>query len=186
MTIDSANSPTRLITGEELLRMGDIGPCELVRGRIVPMSPTGPRHGVCQAEIAYVIQRFLEENDLGVVMTGEVGVFTEWGPDTVRGADVAFMTHERFPTADEEGFLQRPPELVVEVLSKSNRPREISTKVREYLNVGVQLVWIADPKTHTIVAHRAGHDPRTYTTGDHLDGGHVLPGFSVPVSKLFR
>ena len=35
----------RLITGEELARMGDIGRCELVDGRIVRMSPTNYHHG---------------------------------------------------------------------------------------------------------------------------------------------
>ena len=35
----------KLITGEELLAMGDIGPCELIDGRIVSMTPTGSEHG---------------------------------------------------------------------------------------------------------------------------------------------
>jgi len=37
-----------LVTGEELFEMGDIGPCELIDGRIVPKSPTRLRHGQIQ------------------------------------------------------------------------------------------------------------------------------------------
>jgi hypothetical protein len=46
MQTTTAQTATTLITGEELLRMGEIGPCELIDGRIVPMSPTGGRYGL--------------------------------------------------------------------------------------------------------------------------------------------
>lgn len=67
----SAPVRQRVITGDELLAMGDIGPCELVKGRIVPMSTTGGEHGLLEAEIARHLGNFNAEHKLGWVVSGE-------------------------------------------------------------------------------------------------------------------
>lgn len=100
---------TQHLTGEELYALGDIGPCELVAGRIVPVAPTGDTHGACEAQIAYVLRAFLKEQPLGRVRTGEVGIYTRRNPDTVRGADVLFISHERYAQQQSPGFLQVAP-----------------------------------------------------------------------------
>src|SRR5204863_6840588 len=94
-------TPTKppLITGEELLAMGDVGPCELIDGRIVPMSPTGEEHGFVEATLAAALIEFVRSRKLGRVMTGEVGVFTRRSPDRVRGADVVFISSARGASA---------------------------------------------------------------------------------------
>src|SRR5215510_13640961 len=108
---------TPLITGEELFAMGDIGPCELIDGRIVPMSPTGGRHGILEFRLSSAIGIFVEQHHLGWVMTGEVGVSTRRNPDRVRGADIAFLSRERWPDGPPDRFLEDAPDLVVEIMS---------------------------------------------------------------------
>ena len=93
----------KLITGRELLEMGDIGPCELIDGRIVPMSPTGFEHANIEANLAFELKRFVRERDLGTVIVGEAGIYTRWDPDRVRAANVAFVSHELTPER-EQGF----------------------------------------------------------------------------------
>lgn len=85
-----------LITGEELAELDDPGRSELVEGKIVELSPTKMQHGRYEFEIARSLGNFAEKHNLGVVMVGEVGIYTHRNPDTIRGADVLFISHE-FP-----------------------------------------------------------------------------------------
>ncbi len=135
--MSTAPAPTRLITGEELLAMGDIGPCELIDGEIIPMSPAGGVHGWIESTLGRALGTFVEERDLGWVMGGEVGIYTRRNPDRVRGADVAFWSHERLPEGPPPGFLDVVPELVVEVISPTDRWRDIREKIEEYFAIGV-------------------------------------------------
>jgi len=47
-----------VLSGEELLNLGDVGPCELVDGRIVPSSPTGCEHGTIEGNIVYLFNSY--------------------------------------------------------------------------------------------------------------------------------
>src|SRR5262249_24724663 len=102
-----------LITAEEYRRLPDNGqPTELVRGRIVPLNMPTPRHGHICAETVYHLRRFLEDQDLGRVVSNDSGIVTERDPDTVRGADVAFYSYARVPKGPwPKGYLGVVPEL---------------------------------------------------------------------------
>ena len=92
---DSGNHDT-LITGDELARMPDHDLTELIDGRIVPLSPTNPEHGRIEANVAVALGNFARTQNLGLVMVGEVGIFTRSNPDRVRGADVVFISHAQY------------------------------------------------------------------------------------------
>ena len=174
------------ISGEELLELGDIGPCELVEGRIVMMTPAGAEHSGREFKIGLKIHNF-DQDRSGRVLVGEVGIFTRRNPDTVRGADVAFISHERYARRKrKQGYLDVAPELVVEILSPDDRPGEIKRKIEEYFACGVLLVWVADPRKKTVRVYRSPTDVVTLRAGDILTGGEVLPGFEVPVASLFE
>lgn len=175
------------VTGDELLAMGDIGPCELVEGRIVLMSPTGFTHGNYELTFGENLKRFVKQNKLGKVAVGEVGIYTQRDPDTIRAADVAFISHERLARQKrQKGFLEVAPELVVEVMSPDDRWQEVTQKLREYFGIGVKLVWVAEPATKTVYAYRSLTDIQEFTEADTLICEDVLPGFSVPVADLFE
>jgi len=175
-----------LITGDELAQMPDRGPCELVDGRIVPMSPTNPEHGRIELNVAAALQRVARAQKLGLVMTGEVGIFTKWHPDRVRGADVLFISHERYERRTKgRGFLDVAPELVVEILSPENAHIDMMQKVREYLAVGVLLVLVVDPSTRSITAHTTIGSPQRYAEGEAVPCDDVVPGFALPVATAF-
>jgi len=118
---------------------------------------------------------------------GEVGVYTQRSPDTVRGADVCFISRERYSQRGKErGFLDVAPELVVEVISPSDSKVSVDEKLGEYFAIGVRMVWVADPERKTVRAYRSLQDVRTLGGEDMLRGEDVLPGFCVPVSRLFE
>jgi len=186
MDAELVATKTEAITGEELYAMGDIGPCELVEGRIVPMTPAGVPHGIYEGNFYLALRQFVDEHDLGVVAAGEVGIYTKRNPDTVRGADVVFISHERNRQRSSSGYLDVAPDLVVEILSPNDRWTDVMDKLREYFAIGVRLVWVADPGARSVFAYRSLTDVREFTAADELVGDDVLPGFRVRVEELFR
>ena len=175
-----------LITGDELARMPDHDLSELIDGRIVPMSPTNPEHGRIEAKIATLLDRFVSVQNLGIVMTGEVGIFTRWKPDRVRGADVVFISHAQYDRRTKtRGFLDVAPELVVEILSPENAHIDIQQKVREYLAIGVRTVLVADPVSRTVMAHSLSGGVQRYTEGDAVPCDEAIPGFTLSVVGVF-
>ena len=55
----------------------------------------------------------------------------------------------------------------------------------DYLAAGTQLVWVVHPKTRTVTEYRSLDEVRVLTEHDALDGGAVVPGFSMKVRDLF-
>ncbi|HVF60062.1 MAG TPA: Uma2 family endonuclease [Thermoanaerobaculia bacterium] len=72
-----------LVTGEELYRRPDLGPCELVDGRVVPTSPTGDLHGDIEAIIAAALIAYVRETGRGKVRSGEAGIYVRRGPEAI-------------------------------------------------------------------------------------------------------
>jgi Uma2 family endonuclease len=177
-----------LMTAEEFGRRPDPGyPEELVRGRVVEMPPPDRRHGYVCGQAYYYLRLFVQEHDLGRVVTNDSGVITEHDPDTVRGADVAYYSFTRLPKGPlPTGYGPEVPELVVEVLSTSDRWRRVLEKVTEYLNAGVLVVVVLDPGPQ--VAHVFGADdpPRMLGAADELVLPGLLEGFRVRVGRFFE
>jgi Uma2 family endonuclease len=175
------------MTGEELLASGYSALCELVEGRVVPMSPTGLRHGDYESNFDVALKTFVKSRRLGKVLVGEVGLYTHRNPDTVRAADVAFISNERLARQSKAGgYLEVAPELIVEILSPDDRWSDVTQKLREYFAVDVRLVWVADPEARVIYAYRSLTDVREFNLADTIMGDDVLPEFSVPVASLFE
>jgi Uma2 family endonuclease len=82
-------------------------------------------------------------------------------------------------------MLKIAPHLAVEVLSPHNTKAEMNRKLVEYFDRGVQLVWYVDPRTRTVAVYTSPRRPKTLSESQTLDGGTVLPGFSVPVAQIF-
>jgi Uma2 family endonuclease len=176
-----------LVTIEDLERMGDLGRCELVDGRIVRMTPTGEEHGGVEAKLATAVENFVAPRKLGKVRVGEVGIITRRNPDRVRGADVLYISQERWAARGRgRGFLDVAPELVVEVLSPDDRMSDVTQKLREYFGIGVKVVWVVDPEARVVFAYRSLTDVREHAAADTLTAEDILPGFAVAVGSLFE
>jgi Uma2 family endonuclease len=176
---------TQLVTAADLLEMGDIGPCELVRGEIIPMSPVNVEHAWLENEIGRLLGNFVEKRKLGWVMVGEVGLFTETDPDTVRGADVIFISRERAGRRPRQGFLQIAPELAVEVVSPNDRWAGLHDKIEEYFAMGIDRVWVVEPKRQQIRVYSSPVSMTVVSRNEVLRGEGVLADFALPVSDLF-
>jgi Uma2 family endonuclease len=185
-TVPRTRPGAKLITGEELLAMGDIGPCELIDGRIVRMNPTGRSHAFVESNLSSALTLFVRQRKLGQVLVGEVGVFTRLDPDRVRAADIAFVSNERLSRTSSKGYLKVAPELVVEVISPTDRWQDVRQKLEEYFAIGVHRVWIVEPDNRDVLVYSASTEMRKFGEGDMLVGEGVLDGFTLPVAELFE
>lgn len=185
MSAGRSETTDRLLTGDDLLALGDIGPCELVDGRIVPMSPTGGEHGAIEARLIAALVGFVRGRKLGQVMGGEVGIYTRRSPDRVRGADVAFWSKARIPGRVTRKFVDVAPELAVEILSPDDRWNDLRQKIEEYFAIGVDRVWIVDPEGRSVEVFETATRSRRLAETELLRGQGVLEGFELPVGELF-
>lgn len=73
----------------------------------------------------------------------------------IRVPDVSFVAAGRLAgERPPEGFPDLAPDLAVEVLSPDDRSRDVLDKVGEYLQAGVRLVWVIDPKRRAAATYR--------------------------------
>ncbi|MGE0544684.1 MAG: Uma2 family endonuclease [Dehalococcoidia bacterium] len=103
---------------------------------------------------------------------------------TVRAPDVWFVRAERVPEEALDEFFPGGPDLAIEVLSPSDRFAAVVEKARDYLAAGTRLVWVIDPKGRTAAVFYPDGAARLLSEDDALEGGDVLPGFTVRVRDL--
>ena len=173
-------------TEEDLLeaesRTGYI--CELIDGTLVKKTMAS-YESILAVALAYFLQRYLDDNNIGTLM-GEGGLLKILRRQ-VRAPDVSFIRWERLPKpgAPKPAIYAAVPDLAAEILSKSNTKAEMDRKLEDYFAAGVRLVWYIDPVPRTAQAFTA---PTVWTdigSDDSLFGGEVLPGFELPLAKLF-
>ena len=174
-----------LITAEQLLQMPAVEHCELVRGELIKMSPTGLEHGRVANRISVRLGLYVEQHQLGIVTTAEAGFQIAHNPDSVRAPDVAFISAARVPKNPLAGFFDGPPDLAVEVLSPNDRAGEVLAKIQELLQAGCRMVWLVDPVTQTVTVYHERRNAQILSKQDAISGDDLLPGFSMPVAEFF-
>jgi Uma2 family endonuclease len=108
-------------------------------------------------------------------------------PGLVRIPDVSFVAWEKLPgrRLPRQPIPDLLPDLVVEVLSEGNTPREMARKLDEYFALGVRLVWLVNPTVETVEVYTSRHQSLVLDKSAILDGGVVLPGFTLPIRTFF-
>ena len=176
----------RLLTAEDLFQMPrGRRRYELVKGGLVEMTPVGPRHGRIALRLGSDLQTYVEMQELGEAMV-ETGFCLECRPDTVRAPDVSFLSNARMPPEDHEGFVPGAPDLAVEVVSLSERDVDVHVKVMDYLAHDTRLVWVVRPAQRTVTVYRPDGTAQVLRETDTLEGEDVVPGFALPLEKLFN
>jgi Uma2 family endonuclease len=128
---------------------------------------------------------YLKSHDVGKIVgaDGMMRIF----PGVVRIPDAAFISWARYPRRKRRrGEIPLVvPDLIVEVLSEGNTPKEMARKLDEYFRAGVCLVWYVNPKKRTVRVYTARDRSVLLREEDTLDGGHVLPGFALSIRDWF-
>lgn len=179
--------PQQLVTAEEFAALpGGDERYELVNGVIVEMPRPKPRHGLTAGRLSRKLALFLDQQPLGEIFI-ESGFLVGREPDIIRGPDLAFVSAHRVPSGqDLDSYFEGAPDIAIEIVSPNDATVDTRQRIDEYLAAGARLIWIIFPMFKTIEVHHLDLTATTLRTTDTLDGGDVLPGFSVPVSALFE
>ncbi|MGB3305540.1 MAG: Uma2 family endonuclease [Thermomicrobiales bacterium] len=178
----------QLVTPEELWEMPDVPGKrrELVNGAVVEAPGAGALHAMIAFALARLLESFVHQHDLGVVMPDGLAYVLRRQPDQLRIPDVSFIAWDLVP--DEgipEGFWEGAPTLAVEVVSPNDRADDIHARVQDYLEAGSRQVWMLWPRRQSVSVYAPGVDTRELGPDALLDGRDILPGFHVRVADLF-
>jgi Uma2 family endonuclease len=177
----------QLMTAEDLLRMPDDGfRYELVKGELKKMAPAGHWHGRIAINMTTPLAQHVRAQNLGAVYAAETGFKLASDPDVVRAPDIAFIRRERVDeVGNVEGYWPGAPDLAVEVISPSDTYTEVQEKVFDWLEAGTRMVIVVMPRRRAVAVYRSLTDIVMLTEKDALDGGDVVPGWTLPVRDLF-
>ena len=157
------------------------GGYELDEGELVQVSPNSFQQSKLIQKVYVILQTWLRGKGLGIVA---VDTWFEIAPHVVRAPDVAFIPADCLAAIDPRHALKVLPALVVEVLGPSPSGRDVSRRIQQYREAGVQLIWVVDSDRLEVDVYGGG-PLRTRTIGDTLDADGILPGFSLSLSRLF-
>jgi Uma2 family endonuclease len=153
---------------------------ELIAGMMVEVVSNGvsSQLGIL---LGGLIALWVRQNKLGYT-TGADGGYIVNGERYI--PDTAFISNQRQPRQSRAAYNPLAPDLAVEVLSPSNSPAEMRIKIVNYLLAGTVL-WLADPDLQQIEVYTPGQPPKVIGIEGVLEGGEVLPGFTVALKDLF-
>lgn len=188
---DTPPPAEKRFTEADLLAMPDDGVRRwLIDGKIVEVGMTvrNHRHARVEARIAQLLSnwRDAQPRPRGAVYSGEAGIRLS---DTLTvGIDALYLSPELAAnqTSDDTTLLVGIPTLAVEILSPSDTQEWIAQRVRTYRRAGVPVVWVVDVEFRTVTVHRPNRPPLPLNEEQELDGGPELPGFRVPVARIFE
>jgi Uma2 family endonuclease len=171
------------LTLDEFLHLPDEKPAlEYGCGKVVQKPMPVWDHSTIQGFLLVVLSRFLDTTFLGRAVPELRCIFGTPGSERAFVPDISYVAAEHYP---EGPYLRTAPDLAIEILSPSQNIAWLLDKAQFYLLNGARLVWVIDPGAGTIAVLAPGEEGRTLTTGETLDGGEVLPGFSVAVDEIF-
>ena len=128
---------------------------------------------------------FVESHGTGEVSTETTFQCFQHAPSRVRRPDVAFIAASRAATISDEGHVRVRPDLIVEILSPTDNHYEVDRRIADYRAVGVPLMWLVNPEVRTVLVLRRDGTAHLLDDDDLIDGGEVVPGFSVRVGEFF-
>jgi len=121
---------------------------EIVAGELFVTAAPRPRHQEVVTNLVRILSSLARDHGLGTVLSGPITVRLH--DELVVEPDVIFVGAHRLAIIDPERGVQGPPDLVVEVLSPSNRSYDRNLKRKHYLENGVGEVWIVDADARTV------------------------------------
>ena len=150
------------------------------------MPRPGARHGLVCANASFLLMGFARQRGRGLAFSNDAGLIVENDPDTVCGPDLFFFDESARYEDVTKKWEDRPPALVIEVLSPNDRTSKLSRRVGRFLAMGVPLVWVLDPEDSTLTVHQAHRPLVVLDAGDEVTGLEFLPDLKMKVADFFH
>ena len=177
---------TKLMTAEDLLAMPDDGyRYELIMGELTKTMSAGFAHSAQAVNIIGSLWTHVGQRNLGRVI-GEATFLLETDPDHARIPDGGFVRQERVGSLDEmTGAFHGAPDMAFEVISPTDRLTQVADKVQDWLDHGTRMVVVVNPRNRTVQVHTSD-GVVNLTEADMLDGGDVVPDWTMAVADIFK
>ena len=154
---------------------------ELIAGEIIEKMPT-EEHGYIAGIFVTFLNLFVRPRKLGIVSV-------EARHRLPRDMRNARMPGVSFRSGDgplvKDGAILRMPDLAIEIHSPDDTVKVMREKASYYLANGTRLVWLVFPQKRYVEVYRPGEEMEILFGGDVLDGGELLPGFTLPLTEVF-
>ncbi len=178
----SASAATGFVSVEEYLSNPAYERAEWVDGRIVQLNVGTKSHGRVQSKVSKVFVDYFDAHPGGYVANELRCRLQTPAGARFRLPDVAVVLGDE---EEEQGFLDRAPNLAVEIRSPDDSMTELFRKTAEYFANGAKMVWLALPEERSVLVCEPDRSPKSAGSGESLDGGKLLPDLSVEVDYLF-
>lgn len=177
------------LTYEEYLSTPEIeGRFDIVYGEIIPAPSAMPGHQIINRQFFIILDPFIVERGLGELLYAPLDIVIRRAPLRTRQPDLLLLSNESFARMDQTAPIEETPELVIEILSPSNRRCHVEEKLRDYASIGVPECWMASGEAQTIdVLTLAGDEWERVAllgAGDRM-ASRALDGLDVDVGRFF-
>lgn len=164
----------------------DSGNYELHNGKIIYTASPTPRHQDVAIHLASRMLIHATSQNLGKVYHAPLD--TKFDEINTFQPDILFVSKKRLSIIGKKK-IEGAPDLVVEILSESNMPKEMSYKKYIYESYLVKEHWLINLKKSTITVY-ANTDGELLPTGIYKDNdvvkSQVLQGFKVTVKEILE
>lgn len=155
-------------------------------GKLIVMSPTGSQSGKKNADLIYQVQSWNRQYRLGEVFDSSAGFKLSNG--AVRSPDVSWISLNRWNSLSNQqkrGFAPIDPDFIIELLSPTDKIKELQQKMAQYISCGVKLGWLINPDEAQVEIYREGKNKEVLDNPRTLSGEAVLPNLTVDLSEIF-
>lgn len=157
---------------------------EWENGVVIDMGSSSRLNTVTAMRIAHFLTNHVIPNHMGFVTGADAGFYLK-AVKRVRQPDVAFVSKSHGISLEGVEF-DIAPDMAVEVVSPDE---DIHRKAREYLLSGTAFVWAVYAQDKAVYVMSLNNEGAVislpFTGDDTLDGGDVLPGFTLAVKDIF-
>ena len=184
-TRNMANVIPARITLEEFAKLPPEGARhEVDAGVLITLLPAKSLHTLIALTVLEALQLYLRQFSVARALP-ETGYILAQDPLTIRQPDVSILRKDRIAATDADGYFQGAPDLAVEIVTPPDSARDLEIKAKQYLQAGAQQVWVLYPKARSIHVFSGASPVQILDDSQTLEGGELLPGFSVKVVDLF-
>ncbi|MBE9465007.1 Uma2 family endonuclease [Dyadobacter subterraneus] len=155
-------------------------------GTIIIMPLTGGKTGIRNSELSFELVLWNRKHKLGQVFDSSTGFKFQNG--ATRSPDMAWISNNRWNTLspqEQDKFPPISPDFVVALMSATDKLKTVQDKMHEYINNGVLLGWLINPKTQEVFIYREdGTVDRIHNFNNLLSGENILPHFEFDLTLL--
>lgn len=151
------------------------------------MPPTGAETGARNAELIAQFQRWARDDGQGILFDSSTGFLLPNG--AMRSPDLAWVRRSRLATLSPEqkrGFLPLAPDVLIELASASDEPRQLHAKMLEWRANGAALGWLILPEPRQVWRYEPEHEPSCLDHPARLEASDLLPGLSLQLARIWE